>query len=335
MKRAGHLFERAAAFPALLAAYERARRGKQERPSVERFTRLLEPELLRLEEELLLGTYRPGATVAFEVHEPKRRLIEVAPFRDRVVHHAVTGALAPWLERGMDPDSYGCRVGKGTDGALARARELARRSPACLRGDVSAFFASVSHDVLLRQLGRLFKDRRLLVLLERIVRAGGHDGRGLPIGHLTSQWFANLYLTPLDRFVRALEPVTGYVRYMDDLVVFGRERRVLRGVREEIARFLAERLDLAENARVTQVFATRAGFPFLGFRVSRAGLRVRRPTWRRMVKGLGRRERELRRGRLSEAELQASGESLVAHLRRADSLALRRAHFAREPPVVW
>jgi hypothetical protein len=335
VKRAGHLFEKVSAFPTLLSAYERARQGKRGRPSVERFTRLLEPELLRLQEELRAGAYRPGTTVSFEVHDPKRRLIEVAPFRDRVVHHAVVGTMSPWLERGMDPDSYGCRVGKGTDGALARARQLARRHPLCLRGDVSRFFASVSHELLLAQIARLFKDRRLLALLDLIVRMGGREGRGLPIGHLTSQWFANLYLTPLDRFVRRLGSVCGYVRYMDDLVLFGRERSDLREARVEVARFLADKLDLAVNTRVTQVFATRPGFPFLGFRVSGAHPRPRRRTWRRMVERLRRREREFRRGRLSEEQLQASGESFLAHLRRADSLALRRAYLAREPPVVW
>lgn len=338
MKRVGHLFERVASFQALRAAFDKARRGKTGRPSVERFARRLEPELLALEAELLAGTWRPGPTVTFEVWDPKRRTITVAPFRDRVVHHALIAAIGPALERGMDPDSFGCRVGKGTDGALARAQALARRHPWVLRADVSAFFASVPQDVLLAQVARLFKDRRLLALLEVVVRAGGTPaapGRGLPIGHLTSQWLANLYLTPLDRHLRARPEVLGYVRYMDDLVIFGGLSSELRSTRAELAAFLGDPLGLALNPRATHAHRVRDGFPFLGFRVRPGGLRLRPSTWRRLRAGVAAREREYRRGRLDEATLAASVQSTLAHLDRADTRAQRRAWLARQPPVVW
>jgi RNA-directed DNA polymerase len=337
VRRVGHLFEQVASFQALRAAFERARQGKAGTPSVERFARRLEPELFGLEAELLAGTWRPGPTVTFEVWDPKRRTITVAPFRDRVVHHALIGALGPVLERGMDPDSYGCRVGKGTDGALARAVALARRHPWALRADVASFFASVPHEPLLDQLARLVKDRRLLDVLERVVRVGGDPatGRGLPIGHLTSQWLANLYLTPLDRRLRALPDVRGYVRYMDDLVVFGATAAALRGVRDALAAFLADPLGLALNERVTRVHRTRDGFPFLGFTVRPGGLRLRGSTWRRLRRGVAARERLFRRGALDEGALAASVQSTLAHVGRADSRGLRRAWLAREPPIVW
>jgi hypothetical protein len=335
VKRVGHVLERVTAFAALRAAYRRAARGKGGRVSAERFAYDLEPELLRLQDELRAGTWRPGPTVQFVIHDPKRRVITVAPFRDRVVHHALVAAIAPTLERGMDADSYGCRVGKGTDRALARAQELARRAPWALRSDVQAFFASVPHAPLLTQLARLFKDQALLDLLARIVRAGGgHNGRGLPIGHLTSQWLANLYLTLLDREVRALPGVRGYVRYMDDLILFG-DRGALLTARGHLPELLAG-LGLTLNRRVTQLHRCRGGFPFLGFRV-RAGapLRLRRASWRRTRAHLRTRERAFRRGQLDEAGLQACAVSALAHTDRAASQGLRRAALAREPPVVW
>ncbi|MCO5164975.1 MAG: reverse transcriptase/maturase family protein [Planctomycetes bacterium] len=267
--------------------------------------------------------------------DPKRRTITVAPFRDRVVHHALIAAIAPTLERGMDPDSFGCRAGKGTDGALARAQALARRHPWVLRADVAAFFASVPHDVLLGQVARLFKDGRLLCLLDRIVRAGGESGRGLPIGHLTSQWLANLYLTPLDRHLRRRPEVLGYARYMDDLVIFGPSAAALRGTRAALAAFLAEPLGLALNPRATQSHRVRDGFPFLGFRVRRGGLGLRASTWRRLRSGVAERERTFRRGDLDEAGLAASVQSTLAHVARVDARGLRRAWLARQPPVVW
>ena len=363
MRRIGHLFEQVATFAALRAAYDRARRGKAGRLAVERFARRLEPELLRLEAELQAGTWAPGPTVTFEVWDPKRRTITVAPFRDRVVHHALIAAIGPHLERGMDPDSFGCRVGKGTDAALARAVALARRHPWALRADVAAFFASVPHDPLLDQLARLFKDPRLLALVDRIVRAGaGPDtpDRGLPIGHLTSQWLANLFLTPLDRALRALPEARGLVRYMDDLIVFGQARAHLRRVRPALEAALGG-LGLTLNARVTQAHRARDGFPFLGFQVeARGGLRLRAKTWRRLRRAIAARERLLRRGGggareagaevlaaggldrsgraeqgLSEASLTASVESTLAHLGRAPHLRARRAWLARSPPTVW
>ncbi|MEZ6189382.1 MAG: reverse transcriptase/maturase family protein [Planctomycetota bacterium] len=334
MRRLGGVFGELSSFQSLLAAYERARKGKAGRASVERFTRRLEPELFALEEELRAERYRPGETVTFLVHDPKRRTITVAPFRDRVVHHAVIGALGPWLERRFDPDSYGCRVGKGTDGALARAQALARRAPWVLRGDVAQFFASVPHDRLLSLIARHVKDRRLLRLLERIVRAGGEAGRGLPIGHLTSQWLANLYLTPLDRHLRGLPEVSGQVRYMDDVALVGRRAELLR-VRAELRRFLGDALGLELNERVTQLYRSRDGFPFLGWRVRPRGLRVRSSTWRRLRRGIRARERAYRLGWLDEEALAAAGESVAAHLARGHTTALRRAWVARAPPVTW
>ena len=313
----------------------------------------------------------PGPTVTFEVWDPKRRTITVAPFRDRVVHHALIAAIGPHLERGMDPDSFGCRTGKGTDAALARAVTLARRHPWALRADVAAFFASVPHDPLLDQLARLFKDRRLVALVERILRAGAGrpepgspPGRGLPIGHLTSQWFANLYLTPLDHALRALPEARGLVRYMDDVIVLGRTRADLRRVRTALETALGA-LGLTTNTRVTQAHRTRDGFPFLGFRVeTRAGLCLRATTWRRLRRAIAGRERLLLRRAggarwagagalaealaqggfvldgsaehgLREAALAASVQSTLAHLGRTPCVRARRAWLARSPPPVW
>lgn len=334
MRRLGGVFDQVASFPALLAAYERARQGKAGRPSVERFARRLEPELFQLEAELRSDAYRPGATVSFKIHDPKERTITVAPFRDRVVHHALVAVLGPWLERRFDPDSYGCRVGKGTDGALRRAQALARRCPWVLRADVKRFFASIPHARLLALVRAEVKDRRLLRVLERIVLAGGAEGQGLPIGHLTSQWLANLYLTPLDRHLRSLPEVRGQIRYMDDLVLGG-ARPDLLALRRELQRFLGEELGLRLNERVTQVYRSAHGFPFLGWRVRPLGLRARAATWGRLRGNLRGKERLFLRGQLDAARLAQSGQSVVAHLERGKTLALRRAWIARAPPVEW
>jgi retron-type reverse transcriptase len=253
MRRIGGLFEAIASFENLYRAFTRASRSKRHRESVDRFSFRLEGELLRLRAELKSGTYRPGPMREFTIEDPKRRKIRAAPFRDRVLHHAVMGVLEPHFERWLDSDSYACRKGKGTDAALRRAVVLSRRGSWVLKTDVESFFATVDHGILKGLLARRLKDPRLLELLGSIIDHGGnidHGGdtdhgtktgmgaKGLPIGSLTSQWLANLYLAPLDRFVReALQP-RGYLRYMDDFAVIADGKETLKKIRREVETWL-------------------------------------------------------------------------------------------------
>lgn len=332
MRRAGGLFARAFSFEALDAAFRRAARGKRDRPSTARFFRDLEEELLLLERELREGSWRPGPFEEFTLFDPKERRIAVPPFRDRVVHHAAIGALEPVLEGRFDYDSYGCRRGKGMDAALSRALGHARRFPFALKADVAKFFPSIDPGVVQGLLREIVKDRRFLEVIDRIL--DGH-APGLPIGSLTSQWLANLALTPLDRRLRELPGARAQVRYMDDVLVFGEGRRELREVLGGMRSFLADRLGLALKERATAIHRSRDGVPFLGFSVKPAGLFVRREAFRRSREGLWRAERLYRKGRLSLAGLRESAESRIAHLCRGRTLGLRRAFFARAPPVEW
>ena len=332
MRRVGGLFDRVASFENLLAAYERAAKGKRDRPSVAAFFRAREEELCLLRRELLDGSYRPGGFRQFTIYDPKERAISVPPFRDRVVHHAVIGVLEPIFEARFDRDSYGCRKGLGMDAALARALAFVRRFPFCLKTDISKFFPSVDHEVVRGLLRRVLKDRRLVALLDRILAA--HEP-GLPIGSLTSQWLANFVLTPLDRFLRTVPEVRGQIRYMDDSLVFGESRADLKATLAAMREFLEVELRLRLKEKVTATYATRTGVPFLGFRVTPGGVEVRREGFRRFCDGVRRAEWLYRTGRLDAAALAASVTSRIAHLSRAKSLALRRAFFARAPPMEW
>jgi retron-type reverse transcriptase len=332
VKRLGGLFDRMASFENLLAAFERAAKGKRDRTAVATFFRTREEEICRLRRELLDGSYRPGGFRGFTIYDPKERDISVPPFRDRVVHHAVIGVLEPVFEARFDRDSYGCRKGLGMDAALARALSFVRRFPFCLKTDVSKFFPSVSHEVLRAQLRRVLKDRRLLDLLDRILAA---HGPGLPIGSLTSQWLANFTLTPLDRHLRTLPMIRGQTRYMDDILMFGESRTDLKAALAAMRAFLAGRLGLSLKDRATAVYATKTGVPFLGFRVTPRGVEVRRAGFRRFRDGVRRAEWLYRTGRLDAGALAASVTSRIAHLSRARSLALRRIYFARAPPMEW
>lgn len=291
MRRVGHLFDAVCSFDNLLHAFRAARRGCGWSPEVERFFVRLEPELLRLRRELLDDRYRPGVYRYFAISDPKPRTIAVASFRDRVVHHAVVAVLGPIYERRFIADSYATRRGKGTHRAVRRAQTFLRRWPWYLKMDVEGYFDSVDHEVLLSLLRRQLKDARLLGLLERLVRNSREPGRGLPIGNLTSQFLANVYLDPFDHEVKARWGVQGYLRYMDDFVLFGADRQTLSAQREAVAAYLAERLRLRLKERACWLNRSSHGLTFLGRRVFAHHIRTcpanRRRTLRRVGDAMG------------------------------------------------
>src|SRR5271170_5765172 len=168
MKRHGDLWEQVISFEALLRAAEKARKGKRFRPAVAAFHFDQERALWKLHEELTTKTYRPGGYRSFFIYEPKKRQISAAPFRDRVVHHALTGVLEPIFERSFIHDSYACRKGKGTYAAVDRCQEFARRYRYVLKADVRKFFPSIDHAILKDLVARTVKDPHVLWLVDRI-----------------------------------------------------------------------------------------------------------------------------------------------------------------------
>lgn len=327
MKRQSGLFERIITFPTLLLAARQAARGKRDRPAVAHFEFHLERELLTLQEELRTLRYRPGAFFTFEICDPKRRAICAAPFRDRVVHHAVCHVLEPAFERHLIFDSYACRPGKGTHAAIARAQHFARRYRYVLKCDVRRYFERVDHTVLKTLLARQFKEASLLTLLNRIIDhapPGAEPGKGLPIGNLTSQHFANRYLGELDHDLKERLRVKGYLRYMDDLLLFADDKPTLHEGLAAIRQFLRDPLRLELKETATVLAPVTEGIPFLGFRIYPGVVRLKPRTVRRFRRQVRGRERAYRAGRLELEKLTQSVASLYAHVAHADTLSLRR-----------
>lgn len=260
-KRRGNLWPEVVSWQNLLLAYQRCRRRKRFKPDAVRFEFDWESNLIAIQRRLISGAYRPGRYRHFWVREPKRRKISAAPFADRVVHHAVVNVLEPVFEPGFVEDSYACRRGKGTHRAVTRAQQFARRYAYYLKTDVVKFFPNVDHAVLLERLRRRIKDAELLGLVQTIVASGegilreeasqtffpGDDlfarlrPTGLPIGNLTSQFFANVLLDALDHYVKERLRIPGYVRYADDLVLFADSKSQLREAESALARTGARR----------------------------------------------------------------------------------------------
>ena len=284
MKRYGHLWPGICSFANLHRAAKKACYGKRFRSTVARFHFVVEQALCRLEEELKSKTYRPGRYRTFLIYEPKQRLISAAPYRDRVVHHALCNVLEPIFERRFIQDSYACRKGKGTHAAVDRCQRFARQFRYVLKADVRKFFPSMDHETLKGLLARQIKDPDVLWLAGLIIDHSNPQEpvidwfpdddlftpserrRGIPIGNQTSQFFANVYLDPLDHFIKDRLGVKGYVRYVDDFLVFSDDKRQLHRTKAEVEHFL-ERLRLRLHPDKSVVFPTTQGIWFLGYRV--------------------------------------------------------------------
>lgn len=308
----------------------RAARCKRRVKGAARFLERLEPEALALQRELMEDSWRPGRPVTFTIRDPKVRTITAAPFRDRVVHHALIDPLEAELDAALVPQTFACRRGKGTHRALEHARVLVRRHSHFLKLDISKCFESIEHGLVLATLEEHGLGGRILRLAERLL-AGPEQllRRGLPIGNLTSQWFANLVLGRIDRFALEEICVPGYARYMDDFVLFADEKSVLRDALARIEDFVGGVLSLRLKERATILAPVSQGLPFLGWRIYRGTSRLRPENARRTRRRLRHRRWELRQGRLEPARYIAAVRSVLAHQGHGDTSDWRRAALAK------
>lgn len=312
MKRHGQLLARIAGPDNLRLAFWKAAKGKRAKGDCRAFQQELDANLSALRADVLAVQARAGDYHYFTVHDPKERLICAASFRERVLHHALMNVCEPVLERAAIFDSYACRKGKGQLAAVRRAEGYARQHGWFLKMDIRKYFDSVDQRVLLGLLARKFKDAAVLDLFAQILASyETAPGRGLPIGNLTSQHFANVYLAPLDRFIKEHLGRRAYVRYMDDFVVWGESGAELREAWREVEAFLAAelRLDLKEKVTVNK---TAFGMDFLGYRIFPQELRLARRSKLRFACKFRRNERAWMEGRWTELTLQQRMQALVA-----------------------
>ena len=328
--------EAATTLEALLAATWRASLGKRRNRPASCFLMDAERDCLALQRALRLpphtpGAWRPGSPRHIMIRDPKPRRITIAPFVDRVVHQTLCAGIAADLDRFSIYHSYACRVGKGQHRALRQAQCFARAAPWVLKGDIRAYFASVPHQRVLQLVRKVIGDDLLYMWIERALvdAVPGHAGRGLPIGSLISQHLANLYLGVLDHYVTDGLGFGRMLRYMDDFLVFG-ERDELVRLRQCLAGWLEDQLDLSLNQRSTRVAPVGGGIAFLGFDVFPGLIRLSPARWRRFRRQHRAREAALEMGILDEEEAAASAASQYAHLAAFDTYRVRRNLLARE-----
>jgi retron-type reverse transcriptase len=332
----------------LLLAYRRAGKGKRGHPNVAAFEHRLEDNLFTLQRELRDRTYCPGSYDSFHIHEPKRRLISAAPFRDRVVHHALCNVIEPAFERSFIHDSYANRVGKGTHRALDCAQEFARRYRYVLTCDVRQFFPSIDHELLAETLHRKVHDPDVRWLIQQILASGvgvlseeyemvyfpGDDlfaalrPRGLPIGNLTSQFWANCYLNPFDHFVKRELRCAGYLRYVDDFLLFADDKAQLWAWKAAVIERLA-RLRLTLHEASAQPRPVAEGIPFLGFIVFPERRRLKRRKGVAFARKLRLLAEGCASGEVPLDQMHASVLGWVNHVRYANTIGLRKAVFGQ------
>jgi len=291
MKTHKNLYSKIVAFENLLLAAQKAAAGKREQANILHFFNRLEENLWQLQEQLQTQTYQPGEYSTFQIYEPKPRMISAAPFRDRVVHHALINAIGPLFERSFIFDSYANRLGKGTHRAIRRYQHFLREYRYVLKCDIKKYFPSIDHEILKRLIRRYIAEAQTLWLIDRIIDGSNlqeevrdyfpaddlftmiERRKGLPIGNLTSQFFANLYLNPLDHFVKERLRCCAYLRYVDDFALLAKRKAELWEWRNRIAIFLqAFRLKL--HPQRCYIFPARLGWHFLGQQVFRTHRRL-------------------------------------------------------------
>lgn len=336
MKRYGYLWEDIVSWENMLLASRKARRGKRSKVSVVEFEFDLERNLLELQEELNSGTYRPGAFHSHWITRPKPRMISAAPYRDRVVHHSLMNVLEPILDRHFYAHSYACRKGKGTHAAANYLQKLMRRNRYLVKCDIQKFFPSIDLGILKGTFRRKIKDDRVLGLMDQIVDNSNPQEpavqwfpgdtlltpafrrRGLPIGNLTSQWFANWMLDGLDHLLTSGFGLGGYVRYCDDFILLDNDRGKLKEavdlagiwLGEHRLKWHEERLGLQRTAQPVR---------FVGYRISPSRKKLPRENIRRFRRRLRWMKQQYATETINFKEIKQRINSWMGHARQADS----------------
>ena len=324
MKRTGGLYKQICTYENFCLAFWKASKGKQDRHEVTAFRDNFESRINKLRHDLMRHKPDIGHYHFFKVFDPKQRWICAASFPERVLHHAVMNICEPVLDVYAIHDSYACRKEKGNRKALSRAQHFSRQYPWFLKLDIKKYFNTIDHSIMMRLLDRRFKDKELLQFFELLfIRYHTKPGKGMPIGNLISQHLANFYFGRFDHWIKEEQQVKGYLRYMDDLLVFGPDRAFLKTTLGKIKSYLDRELSLQIKPNI-QLNRCRYGIPFLGYRVFPQKISLSPRSRRRFIMKFIQYEKQWQDGRWSTSELVRHMEPLVEFTRAAATEGLRR-----------
>lgn len=351
MKTLKNVFEQVVDYDNLYRAYLNARLCKRYRYEVLNFSAHLEDNLVKLQKELIERTYTLGKYREFYIYEPKKRLVMAQPFKDRVVQWAIYQVLNPVFAQGYITDSYACIKERGTHKAVKRLhywlRQVGKKPEKYyfLKLDISKYFYRIDHDVLMGILKRKIHDDDMIFLLDKIVNSsetnfglppGKSPGevkrsdrvseKGMPVGNLSSQMFANLYLNELDQYCKRTLGIHFYVRYMDDVIILHQDKDQLHEWKRIIDTFLKEKLQLDLNEK-TCIRPITLGVEFCGYKIWNTHIKLRKSTALKMKRNLKKLQKEYAAGEVTVEEAKQTISSYLGILKHCDSYSLKRTIF--------
>ncbi len=318
----------------LWLAVWKAARGKRHRPDVIRFTQNIEKSCYLLAQDIVQSTVPYGHYRQFYINDPKRRLIHAASFEDRVLHHAILNLVEPVFERKLVHSTYACRPEKGVHQAVKQVQKNVRRYLWYVKVDVSGYFPAIDHAILFKLLQRCFKGDDFLYLLWRIIDSYHvQPVKGLPIGSLTSQHFANYYLDGADRFLMEQLKVNAHVRYMDDILFWCDTKKQAKAYLKHLKDYLLEERKLQLKAS-SQINRSQQGVSYCGYRIKQGRILLSHRKRKRFQQLRNYWEKEYLKGNVSDLELQQNYDSVHAITLHADSKQWRKQNLHLHPSVV-
>lgn len=322
MKRISNLYQRICDFDNIVLAAYKAFKSKTAVVEVIKFRNEFYSNIATLRERLINKDLTFGNYNEFIIYEPKKRLICAAPLEQRIIHHAIMNVCHFYFDRNLIYDSFASRPDKGVHKAVLRTQELAKSYRYFVKLDFRKYFESINHNVLKAKLAKLFKDRDLLQLFYRIIDSYGIDGHGLPIGNLTSQYFANYYLSELDHEMKETAKCKAYVRYMDDVIIMAETSDEVKRLSKYYSNYAYSNLSLKVKPPLKGRICN--GIPFLGYRVFKDKIMLGGKSKRRFKRNIHLLSKLYSRNKISEWEYSSRLISNIAFVKFADSLKFRR-----------
>ncbi len=318
MKRVGNLMQQIHCLDNLYLAYYKAKRTKGLKPEIIAYEKQLTQNLRILQNQIALGNIKVRNYHYFTIFDPKKRLICASAFNERVLHHAIMNVCHPYFEKQLISDTYATRLNKGTFKAIEKARFFCKNYNYYLKLDIRKYFDSIDHEILKKLLGKLFKDNDLLHVFENIIQSYAVlPNKGVPIGNLTSQYFANHYLSGFDHWIKDKLTTKAYVRYMDDFIIWENDLEKLRQLSNLVTNYLQQNLKL--NLKTNIIGKTDKGLSFLGFKLFPNKILLARRSKLRFQFKINKLTEQYKRNEISQSDFAKCATALYSFIEKAYS----------------
>lgn len=335
-----NLYDKIISFKNLEYAFTQVTKGDRKfRKDAILFSMALDKNLVDLWHDLRWGNYRVGEYIRFKVYEPKERWVSAPRVRDKVVQFATHHIIKHVYEEVFISDSYACLDGRGTHAAVEsvqRDMRIAEREfldPWIVSVDVSKFFYSIDREILKRILRKKIKCRKTLWLLDLIIDSSPEGETGIPLGNVTSQDFANIYLNEIDQYAKRFLGVRYYTRYMDDMISIVDGKFAAQCLKEDMCNFLVDRLNMVANSKKSQIFPLAQGVNAYGYKVWTTHKLVRNDSKKRAKRRIKAMDRKMKAGIIEQAEVTQSVNSWLGHARHSNSYNLVKKIYRKYPYI--